>query len=83
MTKKTRSFIIVAVIVYLLIGVAFYTSDVSSSRSVIHICPEGATTAEQAQDCLPQTISLKTDWATAVTLTVGWLPLLVLQAING
>ena len=83
MTKKTRSLIIVAVIIYLLIGVAFYVSDVRHSRSVVNICPEGVINEEQLQDCSPQTISLKTDWATAVTLTVGWLPLLILQATNG
>lgn len=83
MTKKTfLSILSVAVIIYLLIGVVFYTSTAHHSQSVIHICPEGAITEEQMQDCPPQTISLKTDWSTAVTVTVGWLPLLILQVIN-
>ncbi len=83
MTKKTfLSIISVSVIIYLLIGVVFYTSTAHHSQSVIHLCPEGAITEEQMQDCPPQTISLKTDWPSAVTVTVGWLPLLILQAIN-
>lgn len=78
MTKK----IIVSaiVIIYLFIGVGFYANDVRYSRSAINICP---ITEEQKGGCLPQNISLKTDWPTAVILTVGWFPLLILRAING
>ena len=77
MTKKTCSFFIsIAVIIYLLIGVSFYASDVRYSRSAINICPAGVVGEEQMANCSPQDISLKTDWATAATLTVGWLPLL-------
>ena len=83
MTKKTFSSIIsIAIIIYLLIGVVFYTSTARHSQTAIHICPEGVITEEQMQDCPPQTISLRTDWPSAVTVTVGWLPLLILQATN-
>jgi len=84
MTKKTLFFILlIATIIYLLIGVAFYVNDVRYSRSAIHICPEGATTGEQVRDCPPQTVSLKEDWPTAITLMVGWLPLLIMRAVDG
>ena len=83
MTKKIFLPILsVVVIIYLLIGVAFYLNTIRYSHSAIHICPEGTITEEQMQDCPSQTISLKTDWPSAVTLTIGWLPLLILQATN-
>lgn len=71
----------VTVIIYLLTGFAFYVNDVRYSRSAIHLCSEGATTGEQVQDCPAQIIYLKKDLPTAITLTVGWLPLLIIRAV--
>jgi len=81
MTKKTIIFI--AAIVYLLIGAVFYTNDVRYSRSAINICPQEVVGEDQKGGCLPQNISLKTDWPIAVITTVGWLPIIILQAIDG
>lgn len=52
-------------------------NDVRYSRNTVRICPPGIVTPEKMQDCQPQTASLKKDWSTAITLTVGWLPILL------
>ena len=52
-------------------------NDVRYSRIAVHICSPGVVNPEEMQDCPPQTISLKEDWSTAITLTVGWLPILL------
>lgn len=83
MTKKTVLFtLLIAVILYLMAGFAFYINDVRYSRS-IHLCPPDTIVVEPGGYCPPQTISLKQDWPTAVTLTIGWLPLLIMQAVDG
>lgn len=80
--KKNLSFgILITITIYLFTGFAFYVNDVRSSRSLVRICPENVTTEDQMQDCPQQNISLKEDWPTAVTVTVGWLPLMIMRVI--
>lgn len=84
----TKNYIIILVIffvvmTYLVIGAAFYVNDVRYSRTVVRLCPLSDVTSEGRQDCPSQHISLKEDWTTAITLTIGWLPILVIRAIGG
>jgi hypothetical protein len=69
------------VIMYLIMGATFYVNDVRYSRTAVHMCPPGVVT-EPMQDCPPQIVSLKGDWPTAITITVGWLPLLIMRGIE-
>ena len=70
-----------ALIVYLAIGAAFYLQDRHYSRSGIHLCPLG-TPREQMENCPQQTVNIQEDWSSALTMTVGWLPLIVAHGIN-
>ena len=71
------------VITYLAIGATFYMNDVRYSRTAVHVCPPVFVAHEEMQDCPPQTVSLKEDWPTAIILTIGWLPILIMRAIGG
>ena len=70
-------------IIYLVMGATFYVNDVRYSRTAVHMCPPGVVTEEEMQNCPPQTVSLKEDWRTAITITIGWLPLLIMRGIGG
>lgn len=71
------------VITYLVMGATFYVNDVRYSRTAVYVCPPGFVTHKEMQDCPPQTVSLKEDWSTAITITIGWLPILIMRAIGG
>lgn len=70
------------VIMYLITGATIYVNDVRYSRTAVHLCPSNIVTPKSMKDCSPQTISLKEDWPTAITITVGWLPLLVMRGME-
>ncbi len=71
------------IITYLVMGATFYMNDVRYSRTAVHVCPPGFVNHEEMRDCPPQTVSLKEDWPIAITLTIGWLPILIMRAIGG
>ncbi len=81
MTKKVLFYGVgIIAVVYLSIGVVFYLQDAKYSRGV-YVCSGGETQHINGEDCAPQPISLVKDWPTALTITVGWLPLIIAQGI--
>lgn len=72
---------IIGVIIYLLLGVTFYVVDTKNSREVVRLCPPGLIAIDQVETCQSQRVFLKEDWPTAISLTVGWLPLLIVRAL--
>ncbi len=83
MTKKVLFYGVgIIAVAYLSIGVVFYLQDAKYSRGV-YVCSGGETQSAQEEDCAPQPISLAKDWPTALTMTIGWLPLIVAQGIVG
>lgn len=75
--KNVLSILFITIIIYLFVGINLYLYDIRSSRAV---CPEITTHSGQIE-CPLQTI-LKEDWPTAVTVTIGWLPLITIKLLS-
>jgi hypothetical protein len=84
MVKRIVSFIIIlAIIIYLFIGVLFYVNSVEYGIKSIHLCPPiteietKGLNIEPPQNCPNQTYSYIEHWKEGIISVVGWLPFLV------